>query len=312
VTPGDEHFVARTRHLLDLVARYPAPSNDPWFKVNGVQFWPATPISTDAIALMETERAPFDRGQRDNALKCGYPATLPENTQVVLLEARGGRLAVPVFLQPDGGELHYLELSLDAPGAPVLLVITGYDGLAVRITKSAATRIAAVHLNTYYPNAVLGIEPALVTQQYLGRERASSCKYGFSDAVQGPAVIRQLGFDPAKAVRYRAGDGSLVAIGTPQSVQRQSPKLGAFLDPMMPLPHNYGVVVLASLGYIRPVAVKPAESERLLSGNAFEVLKPFRIPEGLAGSHSVTFVLTNDSPVPAGNLGHSSLLRRIR
>jgi hypothetical protein len=305
--PG--HFVARTKHLLELVRKYPASKEDPWFKVNGVQFWPASPISREALKMLEDERGAFSPLERDQAVRCGVPPDMPPDTQVVLLEAPGSRLAMPVFLSPDGKELHYLELSLDQPGAPVLLVITGYDGLAVRITTSSATRLTAVHLHTYYPNVVLGVDPKKVTQQYYGRGPNNNCQYGFSDGVQGLAVIQRLRHDPSKAIRYKTDGQDRIAIGAPQPVKRAPPMLGTFLDLEMPIPNNYGIVVLADLGYIRPVRLK---TEGGRGSDAFEVLKPFRIPSGLAGSHSVTFFLTRESPVPSGELAHSSMVRQVQ
>jgi hypothetical protein len=236
--------------------------------------------------------------------------SLPENVQVVLLEARGSRVSVPVFLTPEGGALEYIELSLDQPGAPVALVVTGYNGLAIRITTSAATKLAAVHLNTYYPNVILGVDPKLVTQQYYGRQ-GGNCNYGFSDGVHAPTVIQRLGRDPARVQRYQTGNNWQVAIGQPQAVRRTAPVLGNFLDLEMPVPSQYGIIVLTSLGYLRPMQVSGGGRDNL-RGPAFEVMRAFRLPEGMGGSHSVSFILTPGSPIPSGNLVHSQLMYQVR
>src|SRR5882672_2853568 len=86
---GEGHFIARTRHLLDLVRKNPTPDDDPWFRINGVQFWPASPISRGGLKLLDEEGGMFDPDQRDRVLKCGVPKDLPPDTQVVLLEAQG-------------------------------------------------------------------------------------------------------------------------------------------------------------------------------------------------------------------------------
>jgi hypothetical protein len=311
-----DHFVARTKHLLELVRKNPAPDGDPRYGVGGVRFWPASPITAASLRVLDEEGGRANRQLRDRALSCGRPGELPRKAQVVLLETRGSRLSVPVFLTPEGKELQYIELSLDRPGPPVLLVVTGYNALAIRITTSPATRLAAVHLHTYYPNVVLGVEPAKVTQQYNG---PGDCRYGFSDSVQSNVVLQQLGRDPDAAVRYKTDGQHQVAIGVPQAVKRAPPVLGNFLDPEMPVPNNYGIVVLASLGYIRPVSlgagsepgvVQDGRARRIIHNEALEVLKPFRIPAGLAGGHSVTFLLHLGSPIPSGELAHSSLIRR--
>jgi hypothetical protein len=41
--------------------------------------------------------------------------------------------------------------------------------------------------------------------------------------------------------------------------------------------------------------------------NAYVVLGPFRLPEGLYGAHSATFFVPKGVPRPTGNLGHSVL-----
>jgi hypothetical protein len=296
----DSHFVVRTRHLLDLARRHPAPPRDPWFKVNGVPFWPASPIARPALKLLADEGGAFDPAARDAALQCRVPQDLPDDTRLLLLDARShGDLALPVFLSEENGqELHYLELSLDQPGAPVLLWITGYDGLAVRITTSPATRLAAVHLQTYYPSVVLGVDPARVSRQYYRVSSGSDC--GTSSTHAAPPRLQ------GEPLRYQLQGQDSVAIGAPQPVRREPPLLGAFLDPEMPVPGNYGIVVLADQGYLRLVPDGKHGPD-----SSFEVQKPFRIPAGLAGAHSVRFLVPPGVAVPSGPLAHSSMVRLV-
>jgi hypothetical protein len=299
-----QHFVARTKDLLKLVRKHPAPAGDPWFQINGLQFWPATPISVDALRVMDWEGGKFDRAQRDQALRCGLPGTLPPDTEVVLLDAQENRLVVPVFLKPDDQGLGYLDLSIDRPGAPVLLVITGNEGgLAVRISVSPATHLAAVHLNTYYPSVVLGVEPDKVTREYYEGGPNNNCRGG------GTGLFKHLGYGPEKAVHYKTEGETHFSIGTVQPANRNPPMLGTFLDPEMPAPSRYGILALANLGYLRPSrTLTLAEMGRPV----LDVLKPFRVPAGLAGAHSVTLVLRPRSPSPSGDLGHSSIIRQTK
>ncbi len=293
---NNKDFVARARHVLTLAKARPAPDGDPWFKIDGLSYWPAGPISHTTLKLLERETGAFEQSLRDRALRCAQPTNLPREVQVIILEARESDLAVPVFLSPDSDELHYIEVSLDRPGPPVLLVVQGYNGLAMRVTTSAATRLAHVHFRTYYPSVALGVDPQMVTQIYHGED--SGCRY------DSPAK----GYVLTGATRYRTAGQANVAIGAPQAVKRFPPTLGTFLDPEMPAPHQYGILVLANEGYVRPTALAKSAGTSYPDRVVLEVLKPFRVPEGLFGGHSVTFLLRQGSPVPSGDLAHSKLL----
>lgn len=304
------HFVAKTKHVLEFAARNPAPANARSAVLAGTEHYGVEAITPQVLTLLQAESAAFDSKLHTRLLQCGNPALkdLGEVT-VVLVEAERGGMAMPVFMTPESDALRYFELSVDLPGDPVLMVITGYTGLAMRITASHRTRIAAVHLHTYYPSVVLGVDPSRVTRQYLGHRHG--CDYGFGDGVKGPAVIERLGLKDAKILRFttQSKAGHELAIGPPQATRRDPPRLGSFLDTEMPAPHSYGILALHYLGFIRPINNRPGTSA---VGFAYEVLKPFRMPEGLAGGHSVRFVVSNDALAPSGDLAHSSIVQPLR
>lgn len=310
---GDDptHFVARTKHLLEMVRAI--PPMEEYKPVAGVDLVPRNIITKDALKLLIDEGGKFDRERRDTLLRCNTPVNLPENVQVIALEAASD-FSVPVFLTPHG-ELHYLELSLDQPGPPVLLIIDGYVGLALRVNVSPSTTVAAIHLMTYDPNVVLGVEPSRVTQQYFSRSNDKKCAYSGRIGQRSDSLVKSLGLSPGEIRRYKTVSTSIVAIGSIQPNRRDRPTLGEFLDLEMPLPDQYGLIVLAHLGYVRAMPLLPQGDEAHLHmrrDNALEVLKPFRIPGGLSGGHSVTLFLNAESPVPSGELGHSTLVRRVR
>ncbi len=64
----------------------------------------------------------------------------------------------------------------------------------------------------------------------------------------------------------------------------------------------------------RDVPPVSGASERGSSGgerivhNGYVVLKAMRIPAGLYGAHSATFIVPRGVPRPTGNLGHSQIL----
>lgn len=292
------HFIARSKHLIAFARANPASSEQPHAPVGGVKFWPATPITAEALHIFDLEGNDLDAALRDRVLRCGSPR---QTTTIVRLNAQAAAgIVVPVFLIPGANALRYFELSLDQPGEPITVMISGYDGLAVRITTSAGTRVGAVHVQTYYPSVILGIDPALVTQQYHG------CKSVQTSDVAITAVR-------ASEQQYSLAGmkGYQMAIGSPQSVRREAPFLGSFSDPEMPLPHSYGIAVLNHLDYVRSTVLSGGRIPNA-HGSPYEVLRPFRMPEGLNGGHTVVLVVSESKLTPSGNLGHSSVVQPIR
>jgi hypothetical protein len=305
------HFVARAKHLVDMVRA--TPPMEEYKPVAGIDLLPRNIISKGALKLLADERGEFDPGRRDELLRCNIPTNLPEDVQVIALEAASD-FSVPVFLT-EHGELHYLELSLDQPGPPVLLIVDGYMGLALRVNASPSTKVAAIHLMTYDPNVVLGVEPRRVTQQYFSRSADAKCAYSGRIGSRADSLVKSLGLSSKEIRRYKTVKNSEAAIGSIQPNSRNRPTLGEFLDPEVPLPDQYGLVVLAHLGYVRAMPLLPQGGEAhsyMRRDNALEVLRPFRIPRGLSGAHSVTFFLNPTSPVPSGELGHSIIVRRVQ
>lgn len=70
------------------------------------------------------------------------------------------------------------------------------------------------------------------------------------------------------------------------------------------LPQQSGLLQLMKEGVLQRISV------RSFAGNmSFKIVKPMkRFPAGLAGAHSVTFLLAKGVPVPAGSPGHSCVI----
>jgi hypothetical protein len=297
------HFVARARDLLPILERHPVDPRDFRPRILGVELHIYQAISAQGLRVLAEEGGKFDASLRDRMLNC--PAKpLPAQLQVLELDASLYHgLTVPVFMDVGGQELKYLQLSLDQPGLPVLLRVKSYAGIALRLTTSPRTRLAGVRLESYYPGVVLGVDPRLVSQQTQRREKPEPCA--------DEKLLAQTRPEPTlpAPVIFKLSDIFDVAIGEPQAVKRRKPTLGNFLDPDMPLPNRHGLVVLASLGYLRPIALAKGKGPQVTHLPTLEILKPFRIPEGLAGGHAVAFFLPDGVEAPSGDLGHSSIVR---
>jgi hypothetical protein len=228
---------------------------------------------------------------------------------VVVLDLDGADAApVPVFLSPEGNHLRYVEVALHRPGLPLVVLVHGYVGVALRVATSPNTELVAVHLQTYYPNVVLGVPASQVSQTYMpagNRESVvtTGCAYR---AINIDDLVTSLGMRPVETEVLRIPRNETRLIEAPFSITRREPLLGAFLDMDMPVPSEYGLAVLSDKQYLQP----HSRNRKVKSaGQTLEVLKRFRLPGGLYGSHARTFLLPKGMPPPIGDLGHSTLIR---
>ena len=296
-------FTARTRDLLPLLLANPALENESFWRLGGIYMYPVSPITAEGFRVMRTEAAAFDRKARDAALRCSIPVGLPSDYQVLVLDLDAVEtMPIPLFLTTEATELGYVEVSLHRPGLPVVLIVATHNARAVRLAVSKSTELAAVHLLSYYPGVVLGIPPQKVTRNYLPQTKSARENCQYLDT-QSSKAMQQLGLKPAASEVIRLKGKSPFIVGEDVAMTLQPPLLGSFLDLNMPVPSQYGLAVLASRGYLRVRAVPNSSEEEL------EVRRTFRIPAGLNGSHSRTFVLPKGVRAPSGDLGHSTLKR---
>ncbi|OYU32319.1 MAG: hypothetical protein CFE39_03560 [Comamonadaceae bacterium PBBC2] len=307
--PAESDFVAKTRDLLQLLVRHPAQDHEPFWSVGGIDMHPVSSISARSLQVLRSEASAYDPSARDRALRCGVPADLPAQYQVLVLDLNvAAFVPVPVFLGPKAKELRYVEVALHRPELPLVVLVTGYDGFALRLSTSPETDLVAVHMQTYYPGIVLGVPAAKVTQTYLPRNARngaanSSCAYSDTKAQD---IAAGLGLRPTETEVLRAEGNDNRLVYPKVAIAKRQPLLGAFLDLEMPVPSQYGLAVLADKGYLRPAL----SAQQHGGGNqVLEVLKPFRLPEGLHGSHLRTFLLPKGVRQPSGDLGHSTLIR---
>lgn len=296
-------FTARTRHLLPLLLANPALEKELFWRLGGIDMYPVSPITSESFRVMRKEAAAFDRKTRDGALHCSIPVGLPPDYQVLVLDLDAVEtVPIPLFLAAEAMELGYVEVSLHRPGRPVMLVVTSHNARALRLAVSTDTELAGVHLLSYYPGVVLGVPPQKVTRSYFPQAKSARGNCQYLDP-QSSKALQQLGLRPAASEVIRLKGKPPFSVGEEVAMTLESPLLGSFLDLDMPVPSQYGLAVLASRGYLRVRAVPDSSREEL------ELRRTFRMPAGLAGSHSRTFVLPQGVKGPSGDLGHSTLKR---
>lgn len=292
-SPSD--FSPRTRDVIDFIrtGRTPAEFAHAERPVGIFFRWPVNEIPKEALSILERERGQFDRTGLQAAI-CRNGFVLQSKVQVVRLSVGQG-IPLPVFLAPDATALNYYEVSLDVGTYPVLLQVTSYDSAAVRVTTSPQTRLVGVQLSSYHPSVVLGVDPNIVSTRYDHGAGLPKC--------QSSGILAK---DVAGVVPHRIESPSRAAVGEPQPVRSLPPTVGQFVDYDAPAASSYGMAVLEHLGYVRAVRVQGLPGSRYM-----EVLKRFRMPEGLAGAHSVSFIVTPGGPIPSGNPRHSTIWQRV-
>jgi hypothetical protein len=305
--PG--HFIARQRDLLSIARKYPDVTTSPYDEAFGIKGIPRA-VTAEAFRILEEEGGSFDRALRDQALTCSS-SVAPASAQVIVVDVVSrSSVQIPVFLSPEADPLSYFELAVDNPGAPVFIVVRSNLAIALRVTLSDRTKFAGLRLTTIHSGIVLGLDPRLVERRtYLNQSDKRCPRLDSMD----PNVFepRSPAPDEADATHYTFKGGYQFAIGNTVPVVRGKPTIGNFLDPDMPLPGHYALLVLSKSGYIRPLAA-PEITKQSLRYEAYEVQKPFRFPAGLNGGNAVTFILPPGVESPSGRLLHSTMVRSVK
>ena len=291
--------------------------------------------------------APVARGQvvKYPAVAQGQPAqrattcfqefTLPANAVILATGAYSGR-RIAYQIDQSGHAAGQIDVSVNYPGKPVVLMLGAYDPTIWNIKRSPSTRIVAVYAAGYHRQAIAGVDqnvPQLVST-YDNRGR---CGYFYATAdkltelnpnarkVFGRAVDAFYPVDNAAVLIGEPLPPGMRMIGSATTAETyhdtSAPRAGqAGLD------HAVQTGVLrkataadgeawfamldknATLSNVPPIAggSKPRK-KRLSMFNAYVVLKPFAYPAGLYGGNSATFLIPKQVPRPTGNPGHSAV-----
>ena len=268
---------------------------------------------------------------------CGFAELkLPEQFSVFAAGAYSGR-KIAFQIDQSGHEGTQIDVAVNSPGKPVVLMLGAYEPTIWNIGWSQQTRIAAVLVGGYHRQAVAGLEPGtpLLNSSF---DNKGPCGYFYvtADNLAPLNPLSKRVFGRAVDMVFPATNGKVV-VGEPLAAGVALVTSGAitpesFHDKAAPMAGPAGLADAVRKGLLRKATAADAEawSEAVLQNtpqrdlppvagqgvprpprpglfNAYVVLKPFTYPSGLYGGNSATFLIPKGVPKPAGNAGHSSV-----
>jgi hypothetical protein len=259
---------------------------------------------------------------------------LPEDFVVLVA---GGHMGVEQAFQIDdsGTAAGLFEVDVNVTAKPVVLMLGAYYPSVWRLRWTPGTRLVAVVLSGHHRQEIVGVPkdvPLLTTTS----ANKGSCGY-FYPAADGDRFInplaRRLFGRPAEMI-YPANRGR-VLVGDPIPpgtvlMSAPGPVINSFADPARPLAGPAGIAAAVQRGVLRRATLADIDAWRVAwteqrppsdvpptagsaglrmpspnRDNSYVVLRPFEMPPGLYGGHSVDFIVSRGVPYPAGNPGHS-------
>ena len=262
--------------------------------------------------------------------------TLPSDLAVFAAGAYSGR-NISYQIDQSGHEETQIDVAVNSPGKPVVLLLGAYEPTIWNIGWSEKTNILAVLVGGYHRQVVAGLEkstPILVSTY----DNRGPCGYFYvtPDKLGPLNPLSKRVFGRPVDMVFPAQNGKVV-IGDPMSEKTKlvtstdvTPE--SFHDKSAPMAGPAGLAEAVNKGVLRRATAVDANawSDAVLQNspqrdippvagqgipkppkpaiyNAYVVLKPFIYPSGLYGGNAATFFIPKDVPKPEGNQGHSAV-----
>lgn len=324
----------------------PPPLAPPPVPTTESKAWPMAPIATSPVPQPATIAAPqptqafafdaSDDGSNQNAGICGFPGlALPPETKVFAAGAYGGR-NLDYQIDQSGHQATRIDVAVNQRNAPVVLLLGAYEPTVWNVGWAKGTRILAVVVGGYHRQAIAGL-PATVPVLVSTYDNKGACGsfYVNPDDVSNLNPMAQRTFGRRVDRVYPAANGRVVvgdALVNVEMVTVKGASADAFRNPNASLAGPAGIEQAVRQGLLREATaadlaawrrtlaatrdLPPVEGARAASepsGNAtlyrvYVVNKPFVLPSGLYGAHSVTLIVPRGVARPSGELGHSQIL----
>ena len=298
---------------------------------------PSAPIAGTATAAVESQLVPFQPSaapaQQNSATSCELPS-LPQKYIVYAAGAYSGR-KLDYQIDQSGHEATQIDVAVNEPNAPVVLMLGAYEPTVWNIGWSPQTRIVGVLVSGYHRQTIAGL-PASVPRLNSSYDNNGACGYFYLtdnrlDRIN--PIARRLFGQPA--TRAFIANNGFVTVGEATGAElltdaSQSPE--QFRDRSAPLAGEAGLRDAVAKGLLREARPSDQQDWRAaydaankqdvppVSGaieqhsagaplhNGYVVLKAMQLPAGLYGANSATFIVPHGVPRPTGDPGHSQIL----
>jgi hypothetical protein len=268
---------------------------------------------------------------------CAFPElNLPSDFAVFAAGAYSGR-KISFQIDQSGHEGTQIDVALNSPNKPVVLMLGAYEPTIWNIGWSKKTKILAVMVSGYHRQAVAGLEKSvpLLNSTYSNQ---GPCGYFYIDndtlAGLNPFAKRMFG-RPVEMV-FPAEKGRVI-VGEPLQdgtnlFTSSEITPASYYDKDAPIAGPAGLEDAVRKGLLRKATAADADAwadaviqkspQRDIPPvagrgipkppkppvyNAYVVLKSFTYPSGLYGGNSATFIIPKGVPMPDGNPGHSTV-----
>lgn len=307
---------------------------------------PTTPASSAQATAAAEPAAPLPAGTKpfDFAAPVASATTTPGECAFAGLDRLGDfrvlaagaysgkRLNFPI--DDSGNQAGRFDVAVNHPQQPVVLMLGGYDPAVWHVGWTPGTRIVAVLVGGYHAQFVTGLPkdvPVLVSTY----DNRGPCGYFYVSAENARTLnpIARKAFNRNVDMMYLATKGKVV-VGEPLQGQTLVTDASAREDTAFQIADSQaggeaGLDYAVAQGWLRearqsdmdawlsayarletsdvPPIAGGRPAGRMRSHNAYVVLKAFRLPPGLYGAHSATFIVPKGVARPTGELGHSTL-----
>ena len=299
------------------------------------RFGMATALASAVAGATAQNLKRFEFSTSDMAsATCAFTSPLPADFAVFAAGEYGGR---PTDFQIDqsGHEATRIDALVNSSNKPVILMLGAYEPTVWNIGWTRGTEIAGVLVSGYHRQAVAGLPKGtpIINSTYDNR---GPCGYFYikADQLDGLNPLARRVFGRAVDKVYLSRKGKVV-IGEPfdhQTALLTSADVtpDSFRDQKAVLAGPAGLADAVRKSILRVATAADvrawdaatrkaasADTPPVAGGNplptreihnGYVVLKGFELPAGLYGAHSATFIVPKGVPVPAGKLGHSTVL----
>ena len=285
------------------------------------------PVFTSAIAVLFVLTASVLADDKPLLEK------LPDDFTVYAVGPYRGAASVNVQLDDSGHDVTQVEVVVNKPNQPVVLVLTAYDPVVWRVGRTKDTQIVGILVSGHHGQALIGVDKhtahAISSQKekgdfpYFYATGASRRLLAMNDTVK-QLVGREIDHfynKPTNGVFYigdQPADKDAV-------VYSQDLKIEGYVKPDRPLAGRNALdylvqekkLRLATKADIELWVEKASEKYKRFNpelrvktymrvGRTYVILDKLTLPNGLFGAHSRAFIIPYGAPFPTGPRCHNT------